>query len=124
VLKVQMSDGQTLTFDLQEQDQLEAWKRLEGDPDRQRSIRAIGVIHGKMWHVLPAPKKFKRIKYQAWLNRRNGHPASLRVRCQADEVDIRMVLYYPNGPSPRMVRTDIKRIGRQVFQSELESGNG
>lgn len=119
-----MSDGKTLTFDLRNQKQLEDWKRLENDSSKQGNIRAVGVIHDKMWHVLPAPMKFKRIKYEAWLSARNGHPASLRVRCQADNVDIRMVLYYPNGKSPRMVRTTIKRIGRQVYQSELEKNNG
>jgi len=117
MLKVQMSDGKTLTFDLRDDEQFEAWKQLENNPNRQAKIRAVGVIHDHIWHVLPAPKKFKQIRYQARVSQRNGKPASLRVSCQADDVSIKMVSYYPNGNSPRMVRTDIKRTGRQVFQA-------
>ena len=117
-----MADGQTLTFDLRDVGQASTWEQFSDNPKNQSDIRAIGVIHDKMWHVLPTPKKFKRISYQAWMSQRNGQPASLRVSCQADDINIKMVLYYPNGNSPRMVRTDIKRTGRQVYQAKKTSG--
>jgi len=121
VLKVQMANGDTLTFDLSKADQEQAWRSLEQNPTAQADIRAVGVLHQGMWHVMPTPKKFKQVTYKAWLNwdSKNGQErlASLRVGCQADNISIMMILYYPNGNSPRMVSTIVKRTGRQVFKS-------
>ena len=122
MLKVQMADGATLTFDLNVPADAERWQDIEADPKKQEAIRAVGVQHQGMWHVMPVPRRFRQISYGAWLswaNSKNGGEkrlASLRVRCQADNVAITMTLYYPNGKSPRMVKTDIKKTGRQVWK--------
>jgi hypothetical protein len=119
MLKVQMANGQTETFDLRQVGDFERWVDIQKDSEKQAQIRAVGVQHDGMWHVMPTPKKFKRINYEAWIDYigKNGDraPASLKIKCQADNISIMMVLYYPNGKSPRMVRTDIKKTGRQVF---------
>lgn len=120
MLKVQMANGETLTFDLTDSEQEKRWREIEKDTKCQANIRAVGIQFQGMWHVLPLPKRFRQIRYFAWLSwRKTGSNtkklASMRLRCQADEVSIMMVLYLPNGSSPRMVRTTIKKTGRQVY---------
>lgn len=109
LLKVFLRDGETLTIDLLSDP--DSWKRRQVDRDFQRRISALGLQHGKVLHVLPAPSRFQAISYSAEIIfRKDGGAVAARAGCVADEVLASMTVYY-NG-NPPMVRMDLKRLGK------------
>lgn len=117
MIKVHCRDGKTLSFDLTVDEQRERWTGLTSDREFLKGITGIGVLHNKNWHTLPSPKKFHNIQYNAELVRamKNGVEVDVgeRVVCQADDIQITLMVYF--GHRPKMARVDVKRIGKQRF---------
>jgi len=63
------------------------------------------------------PKRFRRIDVKAELIRvqKDGEMREIgeRIICQADDVQISLIVYY--GNRPKMARIDVKKIGKKRF---------
>jgi hypothetical protein len=114
-LKVALSTGSTLTFDLPAG--LGAWSQQQADPAFQRNIRSLAILYEGASHVLPAPVAFRRVLYMAEVRlNENGAPASSRVGYAADGVLCWMTVYAKRLPP--MVRFDVRQTGRMVWRHD------
>lgn len=119
MIKVNMSDGKTLSFDLRKKEELDSWKQMCSSPDFQKTIRGVGIVYNTQWYAIPVPKKFKQIHYDAEvvLNRKEKDPEKQlvgeRLICQVDDVQLSLLVYY--GNRPKMARLDAIKIGKQRF---------
>lgn len=119
MIKVNMSDGKTLSFDLRNKEELDKWKQLCSTSEFQKTIRGVGIVYNTQWYAIPVPKKFKQINYDAdiVLNQREKdlekQVVGERLICQVDDVQITLLVYY--GNRPKMSRLDIVKIGKQKF---------
>jgi hypothetical protein len=52
---VQFKDGQTLSFDLFNSSDLDAWKRFSDSQGWRETVTAMGVHQHKVFNTLPAP---------------------------------------------------------------------
>lgn len=108
MLKANLVTGQTLTFDLRDADQLAAWERSQANPDFQRQIRALAILHDGHMHTLPSPPRFARISFYAEVLQ-NGE----RVSCHADDVLCSLTVY--SGGNGNVSRVDFNRLGKARF---------
>ena len=107
LLKVSLSDGQTLTFNLLTEG--EVWAERESDPAFQASVRGLTLIHNGVLHSLPHPR-FGRTQFRAEVVSDGDKAVAARAGYIADDVMVWMTIYF-NG-SPPMVRMDVKRVGK------------
>ena len=147
MVKVSFSDGTTLGFDLNNEDDLRAWQEWSSASDFQNRITSIGIVRrhdmavkcqgcnatvtkndGKFL-TIQRPKRFKRVEFYAELvwNERKGKKRLLgeKVTCHADEVKYSLLVYtYQDPPPPILARYDIERVGKQMFPgSPVKRGN-
>ena len=113
MLQVNLSDGQTLQFNMEQEGDAQRWERLSADPAFQRSIRAAAILWEGRQYVIPSPGHFNRVDWEHELvmardgERINGE----RLVTQADEVRTILTVW-------RRQRGDCKvesvRVGRRV----------
>lgn len=122
MIKVNFSDGTTLTFDLKKSDDLQQWSEWSSVSDFQSRISGIGVLHNGRFMTVPSPKGFKRVRFVAELvySEKKGKGKRLlgeRLICHADEIVHTLLVYTYTDPQPPPVlcRIDMKRIGKQMF---------
>lgn len=128
MIKVNMADGKTLSFDLKSEAELKEWKKLCSYPDFQKKIRGVGIVYNTQWYAIPVPKKFKNVHYDAEIifNRREKDAEKQlvgeRLICHVDEVQFSLLVYY--GNRPKMARLDCSRVGKARFYSAPVSTGG
>jgi hypothetical protein len=121
MLCLNLADGRTLHFDLSEQQQSDRWQSLQADPHFQRKVTGIGILHGGYTHVLPMPRRFRAINYQAELVcKEDGIAVAERITCQADDVEFSMLVYL-NGSSP-LARLNLVKTGKLRFPPLRRNG--
>lgn len=108
MLKANLVTGQTLTFDLRDGVQLAAWNQKQADPDFQRQLRALAILHDGHMHTLPTPGRFNRIAFYAEIL-----PNGERVSWHADDVMCALTVY--SGGNTRVSRVDVHRMGKARF---------
>lgn len=111
MLRANMRDGRTLSFDLADDKGRLEWEANQADPRFQQSITALAILHDRVLHTLPVPKRFRRIAYEATLIT-NGEDAAVaeRIGCLADGVSVQLTVYLK--ASPRTTRVDVRRVGK------------
>ena len=126
MLKVNLRDGSTASFNLKDEEDRKQWSELSLTEDFQRCITALGIIHNSQWYTLPIPKKFRRISFEAELvenSKRDVPPdrkyVGERLKCYADDVLISLLVYY--GNRPRMSRVDVIKLGKRRFNPKIKN---
>lgn len=110
---VNLSDGSTVSFDLQKQTDLDAWETLR--QDRMGDITGLSVARDGVLHSLPfRRKRFRRFLCDAELVRKaNGRIVGERLVVHADDITATVLVYWSGHPP--MVRYDLERTGRPVY---------
>jgi len=109
MIKVQVDNGKTKTFDIEKND-LNGFEKQ----DFQKSIRGIGILYKKIWTVMPMPKRFNRIRFEAKLLYKDGKISAEQILCFADNLLIELTVFRKGMPS--MTRINVFKIGKQVFK--------
>ncbi len=128
MVKANMADGRTLSFDLKDEKENADWKQKCTDPSFQKSIRGVGIVHNTQWYAIPVPKKFKAIRYDADLiinNKAKDESKRLvgeKVMCYVDDILFSLLVYY--GNRPKMARIDVKKIGKQRHVGQFDAAKG
>ena len=128
MIKVNMADGKTLSFDLKDEKELKDWKQRCNDPKFQKSIRGVGIVHNTQWHAIPVPKKFKSVRYDADLivntkaKDESKRLVGEKIMCYVDDICFSLLVYY--GNRPKMARIDVKKIGKQRHVGRFDENKG
>ena len=126
MIKINKSDGGTLSFELNGLDRLDELKRNLEDRGFVEAITGISSLHNTFWHAIPKPKRFRKVRYFVEHVKRNkrGVPVEVgeKIICQADDVQLSVLVYY--SIRPKMTRIELRKIGKQRFTPSKEVGNG
>lgn len=123
MIKINLNNGKTLSFDLNNENESKEWERLHRDANFQKQITGIGIIYNTQWYILPIPKKFKKSFFYAEIvkNRKNlSEFVGERITCHVDDIRISVLVYY--GNRPKMCRFDITKVGKQRFDPSVTGG--
>lgn len=114
MLQVHLSDGRTLRFDLQDEQQAAAWLEQSRSGAFQASVRGLTIQHNGVQYSLPRPTGFKRL----WLFAESLDPdtdqrfkGGERIVIQAD--DMRVVLMAHDAQ--RAARVSLSKPGTQCY---------
>lgn len=111
-LKAGLRSGETVGFQLP--DELPVWSAKQSDPQFQSDIRSLGLIRGGQYFALPAPSSFRKVSYSVdVVTNGNGAPAAARAGYVADDIMVRLVVFYKG--SPPMAKVEVKRVGRPRY---------
>jgi len=119
VLRVNVNDGRTLHFDLEDSVQASQWHDAEADPAFQSAITGIGIIDHGVVHTLSLPRHFHRLAYRAELVKDGERVVGERLDCQADDVLLSLLIY--RGNSVPMVRVNLDKLGWRRFDRQTRS---
>ena len=115
MLRVNLSDGNTLRLDLEHPDDLDEWKSLVNKETFQRSIRGASIHREGACYTLPLPQRFgdSSPQYAAELiwDKSRDRLAAERISCYIANVRIDLTVYASG--SPPMARIDLTRVGRR-----------
>ena len=111
MLRVNLANGRTMSFNLDDSDDHKRWINCCSKPDFQNSIRGVIIRHDGKDHALPVPSNFRNVSYDADLlwDKRNERVGGERVTCYADKIRVTLVVFRRNGA----VRVDMARIGKR-----------
>ena len=118
MLKVHTRDGVTTKVDLENEEQLVAWRERLKDPKYQRTITGLTVIHLGVQYSLSAPVGFHHVSFEA---EGLAPDASCRLKggerivCMADGVRISLMVHREQ----KAVRVLVAKVGRQRFSPGL-----
>lgn len=118
MIRVNLVDGTTSTFDLEDEHHLSRWNLLQSDRDFQASISGVQLssMDGKQKHVvtLPRPKNVRSVSWEAYLVHVEGEVRREVVRCYADGICVTLTAYRSDHRSVSH-RVDVSRFGRRVL---------
>ena len=115
MLLVNMSTGETLSFDFNQPAQRADWTELRRT--RSHEITGLTLKHDGTLFSLPLPRdRFDRVECDAGpVEHRNGSGKVIGHRAIVFADDIQATVLAFNGNRPPMVRFSIERVGRPVF---------
>lgn len=114
MVKVNLKDGRTLSFDLADPSALDELRAALEDKRFQAGVTAMSILHDKTLHALPTPQGFTRCAYGAEaLFGDGGNVTGERITAHVDDTRITITVYF--GQVPRVTRTDVRRIGRARY---------
>jgi hypothetical protein len=121
MLRVHLSDGQTLSIDLGDIDQARAWFMRLKDPDFQSRITALTLAHRGVQYSIPKPQGFDSVSFFA-----ETVPAvpnskikgGERIVCLAGEVRTVVMVHREQ----RAARVSLLRLGKQRFAPDQTEG--
>jgi hypothetical protein len=118
-LRVSTRDGRTRSFDVRTEEGLERWQEAIDDQVFRRAITAASILHEKVLHTLPAPVRFRRVRFGGGpVRNRSGEIIGEEVWCQADNVRTTLRLFPSrNGDGAYAVRVGVERTGWQRFDA-------
>ena len=106
-LRINLANGQTRTFDLDNPADADAWEAFRAD--LRSDIRGAILQTGSGQTSVPVPKGFRSVYYSAReIPDRGGEVVADEITVQADEIRIAVVVYRRSA----MVRVDVSRPGR------------
>lgn len=114
MLSVHLSDGQTLSFDLKNDDQARLWLEKICSREFQSKIRAISIQKNKVQYSLPIPVDFERIFVFAenlLPDKDKKFKGGERIVCQADDIRLSMMVH----SSQRASRVTLSKTGIQCY---------
>lgn len=119
MLRVHLSDGKTLSFDLSDSDKAREWLDLVRKTDFQESIRGMTIQHNGGSYSLSRPESFRHL----WLFAEQLEPelsskfkGGNRLVCQADDVRIAVMVH----ESQRAIRVGLTKTGAQCYNPIME----
>lgn len=114
MLKANLHNGETLSFDLHDADDVRRWTELAQDHATQARITALSITHGGVVYSLPRPVGFVPL----FMTAEGFEPDSSRrikggekILCNAGEVGIVLTVH----SAQRAVRVDVTRQGKQRY---------
>ena len=115
MIKLNLRGGETLEFNLENEDDFNTWMEWVSDDEFQKTITGIGILHNKKFHTLPAPKGFRRTWFSAELvwKEKKGERKLLgeKVSCKVDGFLAEMLVYtYTNPPPPIASKYTVKKL--------------
>lgn len=123
MLKIHLSNGRTLSFDLSDPQKAKEWLSLVRRPQFQESIRGMTVQHNGNSYSLSRPDSFRRL----WLFAEHLEPepttkfkGGKRLVCQADNVRIAVMVH----ESSKAVRVSLSKTGTQCYNPVMEPSYG
>lgn len=121
MLKIHLSDGRTLSFDLSDPDKAKEWLSLVRKLGFQDSIRGMTVQHNGGSYSLTRPDSF----HHLWLFAEHLEPeqskkfkGGKRLICQADDVRVSMMIH----EASRAVRVSLSKTGTQRYNPIMDNG--
>jgi len=124
MIKVNLRNGETLSYDLKDVKESAEWRRVSSQLSFQKKISGVGIIFNSQWYTLPIPKKFRQITFHAELvkNTKKDVPKDRefvgeKIIVYADEIMISILVYY--GKRPKMSRVDVVKIGKCRYNPAL-----
>lgn len=105
-LKASLSTGETLGWELPEQ--FPGWLALQSSQEFQKSIRSLGLVTDGRHHALPSPSAFRRVTYLVEVIRKNGSPSAATVGYVADNVMVKLIVYFDS----HMSKVTVRRVGK------------
>lgn len=114
MLRANLRDGRTLSFDLLDEASAKEWAAHQADPGFQAVVTGLSVAWERELYVLPLPRAFKRTSYTAELMRdKSGIATGIRIAVLADDAHASLTLYFTG--TPKLTRYDLRRIGKPRF---------
>lgn len=113
MIKVNVRNGKTLSFDLKNNNDKRKWDEVYSDSKFQKSITGIGILYNSQWYTLPLPKNFRSAMFYAEIvtHRKNiNELVGEKIICHVDDIQISLLVYY--GITPKMCRIDVIKIGK------------
>lgn len=123
MVTLNLEDGTSRKFNLQEPSDLAALNQLGRDSRHLARVRALWISTDLQTETMPIPKGFRRFRIWASLvpgKTSEDKPKGERIVVQADEISVTFTAYY--GPVPRMTRVDVQRTGKLRWSPELTEG--
>lgn len=124
MLRVNLSSGETLAYDLETEDGAQRWEEAQKRADFQASIRGIQIAirsddREQVVFLCPRPSgRFRAVTWRAELVWKNGRVVREVVHCYADKVEVILNVYRRSRP-PHQCTVDLKRPGRRVLLPPL-----
>lgn len=118
MVRVNLQDGRTITFDLENPEQQRLWDESQADKTFQDSITGAAIVWNGVQHVIPLPRHFHRLSLEAQLVRDGEKVVAERLDYQADDSLLSLVVY--RGGSVPMVRINLDRIGWRRFDRSAQ----
>lgn len=115
MLKVHLSDGETLEVDLHDEDQFKEWMRRFGSPVYQERITGLTIVQKGVQYSLPKPSGFREVSLTA--EPVHTGKGGERVVCVTDNMKIHVMVH----SGQRAARVAIEQRWRRVFSPEGES---
>lgn len=112
MLRVNVRDGRTLSFDLLSQGGASDWLARQADEGFQATITGISMLWEGKLHSLPLPRMYRRISWSANLIRKSDVPVGVELSVIADETRALLTVYF-NGPVS--TRSDLHRVGKPRY---------
>lgn len=117
MLKIHLSDGITLSFDLSDPCKAKEWLDLVGKPEFQESIRGMTIQHNGGSYSLSRPDSF----HDLWLFAEYLEPdlstkfkGGKRLVCRADDVQLVLMVHEDS----RAIRASLTKQDVQCYNHE------
>lgn len=126
MIKINRKDGLTLSFDLDDDKQLEDITRKLEDKKFVDDITGMNSLYNTFWHALMVPKNFGKLNYtvEKVKHFKDGIEKVIgeKIICHADNVRLTVLVYY--NIRPKMARIELKKVGKQRFIPTGRFDNG
>jgi len=105
MLRVNLSTGETLAFDLEDEASARKWEEAQGRHSFQSKIRAVSIelrAEGREPVVFACPRpsgRFRSVTWSADLVYKGGRVVREVVHCYADKAEITLNVYRSRRPS-------------------------
>ena len=114
MLRANLADGSTLSFDLEVEADVRRWRELVEDPAFHRRVRGLQLLRkDAAAATLPRPVLGAAVTWDADLDVRDGRVVRERAVAYAHPVRIVLSLFRRDGPPTS--RVDVERVGRLVL---------
>lgn len=110
MVRFNLSDGRTPSFDLTDMESARAWLKARADSSFQAAIRGAQLDVGGAITTLPLPAGFTgQSVYDAELLAKDGKPSAYKLTCFLEKIQITVTAYLGKRPFSRV---DVHRVGR------------